>query len=124
MGSSHPSASIRERSIVVAGDAKLLEAFDGADYVDDRIHRSDLVERNPLGRQSVHPTFRFSEQPECAHRSFPNPGRQTRLFHYRDQVADMPVSSVPCSVIVMMRRGVLIGVGGAVDYFGGLLART
>src|SRR5579885_2972087 len=44
--------------------AELLESPCGGDYIDDRIHRADLVEVNLLGRGAMDPGFRLGERAE------------------------------------------------------------
>jgi hypothetical protein len=78
----------------------------------------------------VHPAFSGSEQLKCADCALANPGRQIRFFDYRDQISDMPVSAVPCSMIVMVHVLVmallcrLVCKGGTVEYFRWLLTRA
>jgi len=111
MCGAHPAASNCGRPIVDPCDAQLLESLDGTDYVDDRIHSANFVERNSLGGQSVHTAFRGSEQLKCADRALADPGRQIALFYYGDQISDMPVSAVPCSMIVMVHVVVMMLLG-------------
>jgi hypothetical protein len=110
MRGADPPATNCNRPVIDPRDAQLLEALDGPDYIDDSIHGPDFVERNSLGRQSVHAAFGGSEQLKCANGAFPNPGRQIGLFYYGDQVPDVP-SAVACTMIVMVELTVMVRLG-------------
>ena len=94
MGRPHPAAAEPHGAIVDPVDAQTLEPFDGADDVDERVDRSDLVQRHLLRRHAVHAALRLAQQPERAHGALAHPGRQRRPLDRGDQVADVAVGPV------------------------------
>jgi hypothetical protein len=105
-----------------AGNPELLEAFDPADDIDERVERADLVQRHLARGHAVDPALGFAEELEGAYGALPYPGRERRLLDHRDEVADVTVwmgmavvaagRSMP--VDVLARFGIIVAVAVAV----------
>ena len=108
----HPAAADRDRPVVDAIDAELLEALDRSYDVYQRVHRTDLVERHLLGRHAVDPALGFTQQPERPHRALPHPRRHRCPLENVEQLAHVAMRSVV--MVVGMRMGMRL-----VDGFAG-----
>ena len=75
-------------------DAEPLEPLDGADDVDEGIHRAHLVQRHLLRRHAVHAAFGLAQQPERADGALAHPLGDRGLLHRRDQLTDVSVRPV------------------------------
>jgi hypothetical protein len=88
-----------------AGDAELLEAFDAADDVHQRIQRSDLVQRHLLRRHAMDFPFSRAEELEGANRPLADPIRERSPIDHRDEVSDVPVASMVTMFVGMRMSG-------------------
>ena len=89
-------------------DAEPLEPLDGADDVDEGIHRAHLVQRHLLRRHAVHAAFGLAQQPERADGALAHPLGDRGLLHRRDQLTDVSVRPVIVNRMLVMVATVII----------------
>jgi hypothetical protein len=71
-----PATAHRDRPVEDSGDTKLLEAFYAAHDIDQRVRRSDFMERYLIRRQAMHPPLRLSQELKRTHGALLYPGRE------------------------------------------------
>ena len=65
-----------DRRAFAGADPQHLDPDDRADDVNERIERPQLVQMNPVGRESVHAPFDRIDSPQTLERPIPHAGRQ------------------------------------------------
>src|SRR4051812_8479634 len=124
----HPATANSNGTVVDLADPELLEPLDAADDIHQRIDRSNLVQRNPIGRQAVDPSFRRAEQLKSLYRPLLHPAGERCLLDDRDQLTDVPVRAVGRDVSlrllmirVIMQRVAIVAVLVVCDLGRGLV---
>jgi len=69
----HPPLPHRDRKMVYALDAESLEPFDATDDIEDRVHRSDLMQVHVFRSDTVDSTFSLADQSERAYGALLHP---------------------------------------------------
>ena len=104
----HPTIPHCDRAIVNPSDSELLEALNATHDVHQRVHRTNLVQRDLVGSHPMDLSLRFSQEAERAHGPLTHPLRKRRPLDDCDQFPDVTVW------LVLVRRsyGVLMSVMG------------
>jgi len=71
---SNPSTAQRDRPVINAGDAQLLEPLDSGDNIYQRIHRAHFVQWHLICRKAMDPPLRLAEESERLHCPLHYPG--------------------------------------------------